>query len=146
MGLFEFLIRQVVHEDIWYFWYKIRKGQFLSKSMKDKRKDQAAKLFNKFKHPLQLNILCISSDKKNFCQDLMVNKQNTCCLPLFSQNVPIVMKTKHPVHLIVFEVVTGDGNAMPNLSTYPQTWPREVNKEPGGGSVILDQEDSCHCC
>ena len=25
----EFLIRQVVHEDIWYFLYKMRKGQFL---------------------------------------------------------------------------------------------------------------------
>ena len=32
----EFLIRQVVHEDIHYFWYKMRKGQFLSQAMKDK--------------------------------------------------------------------------------------------------------------
>ena len=38
MGMSVFLIRQVVHEDIWYFSYKIRKGQFLSQAMKDKRK------------------------------------------------------------------------------------------------------------
>ena len=39
-----FLIRQVVHEDIQYFLYKIRKGQFLSQAMMDKRKDLSAKL------------------------------------------------------------------------------------------------------
>ena len=36
MGWYEFLIRQVVHEDIWYFLYKIRRGQFLSQAMKNK--------------------------------------------------------------------------------------------------------------
>ena len=50
MGVYEFLIKQVVHEDIWYFSYKMRKGQFLSQALKDKRKDYAAKLLNKFKH------------------------------------------------------------------------------------------------
>ena len=29
-GVSEFIIRQVVHEDIWYFSYKMRKGQFSS--------------------------------------------------------------------------------------------------------------------
>ena len=31
----KFLIRQVVHEDIHYFSYKMRKSQFLSPAMKD---------------------------------------------------------------------------------------------------------------
>ena len=35
-GVSEFLIRQVVHEDICYFSYKM-KGQFLSQAMKDKK-------------------------------------------------------------------------------------------------------------
>ena len=30
MGVSEFLIRQVVHEDIWYFSYKMRKGIFIT--------------------------------------------------------------------------------------------------------------------
>ena len=46
IGESEFLIRQVVHEDIHYFSYKMRKGQFLSQAVKDKRKDRAAKLLN----------------------------------------------------------------------------------------------------
>ena len=47
MEVLEFLIRQVVHEDIQYFLYKMRKGQFLSKDMKDKRKGHNVKLFFK---------------------------------------------------------------------------------------------------
>ena len=50
MEISEFLIRQVVHEDVWYFSYKMRKGQFLSQVMKDKRKDCAVKFLNKLKH------------------------------------------------------------------------------------------------
>ena len=45
------LIRQVMHENIWYLSYKIRKSQFSSYVMKDKRKDRTAKFFNKLKHP-----------------------------------------------------------------------------------------------
>ena len=55
----EFLIWQIVHEDIHYFSYK-----FLSQAMKNKMKDDAAKLFNKLKHPFQLNILWFFSNQK----------------------------------------------------------------------------------
>ena len=53
----EFLASQVKHEDIPYFSYKMRKGQFLSQDVKDKKKEGTAKLFNKqasppTKHPL----------------------------------------------------------------------------------------------
>ena len=53
MEVSEFLIRQVVNEDIQYFSFKTRKGQFLSPVMKEKRKDRTAKLLNKLDHPLQ---------------------------------------------------------------------------------------------
>ena len=43
----KFLIGQIVHEDIWYFSHKMRKVQFLSRAIKDKRKDHTAKLLNK---------------------------------------------------------------------------------------------------
>ena len=42
---------------IQYFLCKIRKGQFLIQAMKDKRKYFSANLVNKFKLPLQVNIL-----------------------------------------------------------------------------------------
>ena len=47
MGVSESLIRQLVHEDIRYAAQKMRKGHFLSLTIKNKRKDRAAKLFNK---------------------------------------------------------------------------------------------------
>ena len=43
MVVSEFLIRQVVFEDIWYFLYKMRKGQFSLQVIKDKKKDHTAK-------------------------------------------------------------------------------------------------------
>ena len=46
------LIKQEVHEDIWYFSNKMRKGQFLSQAINDEGKDGVAKHFNKLKHSL----------------------------------------------------------------------------------------------
>ena len=43
----------------------------------------------------------------------MVNSQNNCWLALSSQDVPIVMKTKHLVHVMVFGVVTSNGDVLP---------------------------------
>ena len=57
MGVYEFLIGPVVHEDIHYFSNKMRKGQFLSQAMKNKRKYRTAKILNKFKYPLEPNML-----------------------------------------------------------------------------------------
>ena len=59
-----FLIGQEVHEDIHYFSYEMRKGQFFSHFMKDKRKEHAAKPFDKLKHPFQLNMFCFSKMRK----------------------------------------------------------------------------------
>ena len=51
MGLSAFLIRQVVHEDIWYFSNKMRKGQLLSQSKKDKRKDYIVNFLTNSSNP-----------------------------------------------------------------------------------------------
>ena len=82
MGVSEFLIRQVVHVDIQYFSYKMINGKFLWQAMKNKRKDPAAKFFNNSWFVLSL-------------QDLL-----------------ILMKSKHPVHIMVFGVVTSDSNVI----------------------------------
>ena len=42
MRVSKLLIRQAVHEYIWYFSDKMRKGQFLSQAMMDERKDHTA--------------------------------------------------------------------------------------------------------
>ena len=55
VGVSVFLTIHVRHEDILYFSYKNRKGNFLSHVLKDNKKDHTAKLFNKPKHPLQPN-------------------------------------------------------------------------------------------
>ena len=96
----------------------MRKGQFLSQVMKDKRKDHAAKLLNKLKHPLQLKILWLFSNEKNFCQDQMLNLQNNHQFALSLQDVLIVMKTNHLVHIMVFEVVISISDIIPPF-TFP---------------------------
>ena len=131
MGVSAFLIRLVVHEEIRYLSCKIRKGQFLSWVMKDKRKDCTEKLFNKPKHPLKLNMLCFFSGEKNFGQDDMVNLQNHHWFALFLQEVLIGMKTKHPIHIMIFWVVTlylhSSSHVDSNSSSGPtsSTWRRK---------------------
>ena len=58
----EFLIRQVVHEDIHYFSHKMRKSQFSSQDMKDKIK--GFKKNKKTQASLLLNRLWFFSDEK----------------------------------------------------------------------------------
>ena len=66
LGVSEFLIRQVMREDIPYFSYKMRKGSFLSQAMKDKKKEHAAKILNKTKNPFIANILCFFLRRENY--------------------------------------------------------------------------------
>ena len=47
---------------------------------------------------------------KKFCKDQMMNSQNDHWLTLSPWDVPIVIKTKHPVHII--EMITSDSNIM----------------------------------
>ena len=42
----------------------------------------------------------------------MLNSQKHSWLALSPQDVLIGMKTKHPAHIMVFQVVTNDGNIM----------------------------------
>ena len=122
MGMSEFLIRQIVHKDIWYSLYN-KEPIFI----KDHEKQEKRKLWNKLKHVLQVNILWFFSDEKNFCQDQIMNSQNSCWLSLFSQDVPILMKSKHPVHIMVFGVVRLNMKA--SIKCLEE--------------VVLDQEDGC---
>ena len=91
----------------------MKKGKLLSQAMNEKCKDCPAKLYNKLKHPLQPKMLCFFSDEKKLYQDLMVNSHSNRWLALSSQNVSVMMKTKHPVHIMMFEMVISNVNIMP---------------------------------
>ena len=47
-----------------------------------------------------------------FFPDQMVNSKNNSWLALIPQNIPILMKTKNPVYVMVFGVVISDGDVM----------------------------------
>ena len=62
--------------------------------------------------PPTKHALGLFSDEKNFHQDQMVNSQNNLWFALLTQSVPISMKIKHPVCIMVFEIVTSDNDIM----------------------------------
>ena len=65
---------------------------FYHKPWKTKGKTKL-KSFSTIKLPLQLNMLCSFTDEKKFCQNQMMNSQ---------KNVLVLIKTKHPVHIMMF--------------------------------------------
>ncbi|QQP38361.1 Uncharacterized protein FKW44_018918, partial [Caligus rogercresseyi] len=73
---------------------------------------KALKLLNKLKHPVHNETLWFFSDEKNFTQDQKHNSQNNrCCLG--PHEVPIVAQTKFPAAVIVFGIISPDGDVMP---------------------------------
>ena len=54
----------------------------------------------------------------------------------------ILMKIKHPVHRMVFGVVTSDGDIMPSfIFPYGLRLKMKIYIVPGGGNATLDLED-----
>ena len=94
--------------------HKMGKSQFLSQAMKDKMKDHAG--LNKLELPIQPYLLWFFSDGKNFCQD-KINLQNNHWLALSQQDVLILMRNKHFVHIIVYGVITSNGDVIPLFQT-----------------------------
>ena len=135
------------------------KGQFLSHAIKDKKKDHATNLFNKLKHPLQPNILCFFLDEKNFCQDQMLNTENHLEYAMCPQDKSIMMKTKHPVHIMMFGVNSSDSDFTPqsifphglrlNIEAYIKCIKEVVVlpwlKRVVAGRTYVKQKDSASC-
>lgn len=73
-------IRLVVHEDISYFSFKLRKEQFLFKVMQE-NDWSTQRSSNKLKHPLEPVMLRFFSDKKNYAKpDQLLEEQMAHCL------------------------------------------------------------------
>ena len=117
IGVSEFLNRQVIHKDTQYFSYKI-KDQFL---LERKRKTSLQSFWTHSSILSNRNSFGFPQMKKKFCHYLMVNPPNNCWLALSSQDVLIEMNIKHPVYIMVFGVVTSDGDVMPSF-IFPQSF------------------------
>ncbi|XP_011068611.1 PREDICTED: uncharacterized protein LOC105154645 isoform X1 [Acromyrmex echinatior] len=70
----ECTIRRIVHEDIRYKSYVMRKGQFMSARTREQRFIRAQRLLSKLKHSEISDMLWFYSDEKNFDQDQKVNR------------------------------------------------------------------------
>jgi hypothetical protein len=67
---------------------------------------------NRLKHPPVKDILIFLSDEKNFSQDQKVNSRNNKWLCDNPSEVPIAMKMKFPLTVMVLEVVSNNGDVM----------------------------------
>ena len=106
-------VSRIIHEDLRYVSYRRRTGQLLTQEKKDKRLAVAKKLLTKIKHPKTQNPLIFFSDEKNFCQEQKLNKQNDRWLARSPFLVPKIMRAKYPSHVMVFGVVSNEGDVMP---------------------------------
>jgi inhibitor of nuclear factor kappa-B kinase subunit alpha len=151
-------IRNVVHEDLRYKSYVMRRGQFMSQAIQDNRLLRSRMLLNKLKHPESPGELWFFSDEKNFDQDQKVNRRNDRWLCNDPSEVPTVMHTKFPASLMVLGVVSSEGHVMPPhffeqglrlnadgyvnvLQTVVKPWIDEVSD----GRPYVVQQDSAPC-
>lgn len=109
----EGLVRRVVHEDLRYKSYVMRRGQFMSAQTREQRTIRGKRLLNKLKHPEAPNMLWFFSDEKNFDQDQKINRRNDRWLCSEPTEVPRVMHTKFPATVMVLGVVSNEGHVMP---------------------------------
>ena len=147
-----------VNEDLRCKSYRMQTGQFLSEAMKARRLLKSVKLLNKLKHPKDPGMLWFFSDEKNFCQDQVHNRQNHRWVAMCPKDVPRVMKTKFPATVMVFGVVSSEGDVMPphifetglrvNMDVYLEVMESTVLpwiKTVAGDRPWVWQQDSAPC-
>jgi len=108
----ECTIRRIIHEDIRYKSYAMRRGQFMSAQTREQRFIRAQRLLNKLKHPEISDMLWFFSDEKNFDQDQKINRRNDRWLCADPSDVPRVMHTKFPATVMVLGVVSNKEHVM----------------------------------
>ena len=109
----ESTIRRVVHEDLRYKSYVIRRGQFMSDRTKVNRLTRLKRFLNKLKHPEDPGMIWFFSEEKNFVQDQKVNRKNNRWLCKGPDEVRTTMHTKFPASVMVLGVVSNEGDVMP---------------------------------
>ena len=111
MGTSRRTIGRTVKEDLNVKSYKLRWRQLLTQVQKERRKLKASALIDDLKHTSS-GMLRFFSDEKIFVQDMKPNQQNNRWLSASPEEVPIVMHSKYPVHVMVLGVVSSDGDVM----------------------------------
>ena len=98
--------------------YALRRAQILSAANIEARLTRARALLNKLKAPKGRGKrdcfnLIFFSDEKNFTQDQVVNARNNRWICENAEDVPIVGRTKFPLHVKVLGVMSSEGDIMP---------------------------------
>jgi inhibitor of nuclear factor kappa-B kinase subunit alpha len=93
--------------------YRMQTGQLLTEANKARRVLKCNRLLNKLKHPKKPGMIWFFSDEKNFTQDQVFNKQNNRWIAMNNSDVPKVMKTKFAATVMVFGVISSEGDVMP---------------------------------
>ena len=105
-------LRRVVHEDLGLKSYVLRVKQLLTPAMKQKRVDIGRRLLNSLKRMTNGKIK-IFSDEKFFTTDQKANRRNDRYIGDTIDKVPVVMRSKHPVGVMVLGAVSSEGHVMP---------------------------------
>ncbi|QQP53619.1 Uncharacterized protein FKW44_006153 [Caligus rogercresseyi] len=113
VGVGNTTIQVCIKEDLRYNFYKRRKGQILTEKAQQNRLSKAQELLNKLKHPVHNETLWFFSDEKNFTQDQKHNSQNNRWCVKNPHEVPIVGQTKFPAAVMVFGIISSNGDVMP---------------------------------
>ena len=77
----------------------------MNAATKSRRLEKAKQLLSRLKHPRHNNPAIFFSDENFFNQDQKVNRKNDRWLALDRSQVPIVMSTKLPTHVMVLGMV-----------------------------------------
>ena len=117
-----------MHEDIQYFSYKMKGEPIFITGYERQEAKACCKAF------LQIQVFPAIEHTLFLSEDQITNSQNNHWFALSPQDVPIVMKSKHPVHIKVFGVVTSNDDIM------PRTQHRGQHQVLGEDSAGLDQD------
>lgn len=105
-------VRRVVRQDLGLKSYVLRVKQLLTEDMKRKRVEIGQRLLNSLKRGARDKIR-IFSDEKLFTTDQKSNRRNDRFIGDSIEEVPVVMKSKHPAGVMVLGAVSSEGHVMP---------------------------------
>ena len=112
MGVHHKTISKVIRKDLGLKSYSLRTSHLLTDDIMERRAIKAAALLNNMKHETA-GMLRFFSDEKNFDQDQKVNRRNDRWICKSPEEVPVIMKTKFPITIMVLGVVSSEGEVMP---------------------------------
>ena len=104
-------VERVVKDDLNLKSYVLARRHLLTEDQKERRMLRAAALINDLKH-VSAGMLRFFSDEKNFVQDMKNNRQNDRWLAESPDEVPVVMHSKYPAHVMVLGVISNEGDIM----------------------------------